>query len=142
MRTIVYHFRSKNCYLSPKVILSPTTAHQVAAILAICRVLGAKFSIRGGGHLQNPGFSSNDGGVVVNLSNFSSIVPSEDRFMVDVGLGLTWLEVYRALDVYGLAVTGGRMPQVGVPGLLLGGGLSFQVSKYGFSCTGVVQYEV
>jgi hypothetical protein len=108
----------------------------------ICRFLGATFSIRGGGHLQNPGFCSNDGGVVISLSKFRDIHVSEDKLVANIGIGLTWLEVYSVLDEYGVAVTGGRMPQVGVPGLLLGGGLSFQMSEHGFSCSGVINYQV
>jgi FAD/FMN-containing dehydrogenase len=100
------------------------------------------FSIRGGGHLQNPGFCSNDGGVVIRLSKFRHVTISEDRKTTNIGVGLTWLEVYRELDQYDVAVTGGRMPSVGVSGLLLGGGLSFQNSEHGFSCSGVVNFEV
>jgi hypothetical protein len=80
--------------------------------------------------------------VVISLSNFRDIRVSADKSTANIGLGLTWLEVYKALDEHGIAVTGGRMPQVGVPGLLLGGGLSFQNSEHGFSCSGVINYEV
>ncbi|RDW77834.1 hypothetical protein BP6252_05887 [Coleophoma cylindrospora] len=133
---------SSNCCLSPATIVTPSTAEQVSLILLLIRFLGAKFSIRGGGHLQIPGFNSNDGGVVISMSRFTQCTLSEDKKLVDVGLGLTWLDVYRALDPFGLAVTGGRVPSVGVPGLLLGGGLSFQNSEHGLSCMGVVNYEV
>jgi hypothetical protein len=79
---------------------------------------------------------------VIGLSKFTQCVLSEDKKTVDVGLGLRWLDVYKALDPYDVAVTGGRVPPVGVSGLLLGGGLSFQNSEHGFSCMGVVNYEV
>lgn len=76
------------------------------------------------------------------MSKFTQMILSEDKKTVDVGLGNRWLDVYKALDPHGFAVTGGRVPSVGVPGLLLGGGLSFQNSKHGFSCMGVINYEV
>jgi hypothetical protein len=53
-----------------------------------------------------------------------------------------WLNVYKALDSEAVAVTGGRMPSVDVPGLLLGDGLSFPNSEHGFSCMGVVNCEI
>jgi len=137
----LFFSRSINCWLSPKVIVSPSTAEQVSKILTLCKFLGATFSIRGGGHLQNPGFCSNDGGVVISLSKFRDIKLSQDKSTATIGLGLTWLEVYKALEAHDIAVTGGRIPSVGVPGLLLGGGLSFQNSEHGFSCSGVVNYE-
>ncbi|KAL4804248.1 hypothetical protein BDV18DRAFT_162011 [Aspergillus unguis] len=133
---------STNCFLSPSVITTPSSATEVSRILALARHLGSKFSIRGGGHLQNPGFVSNDGGVVIALSRFTQLVLSDDQKTVDVGLGLRWLDVYRGLDEYGLTVAGGRVPPVGVPGLLLHGGLSFQNSECGLGCMGVVDYEV
>jgi FAD/FMN-containing dehydrogenase len=127
--------------LSPKVILTPTSATQISSILRICKAIGAKFSVRGGGHLQNPGFTSNNGGVVISMCKFKDISLSADKSVAKISPGLTWLEVYNALDKYDVTVTGGRVPSVGVPGLLLGGGLSFQNSEYGFSCMGVENYE-
>jgi hypothetical protein len=38
-----------------------------------------------------------------------------------VGAGLTWDQVYTALNSTGMSVVGGRVPHIGV-GLILGGG--------------------
>lgn len=91
---------------------------------------------------MNPGFTSNNGGVVISMTNFNSVSVSEDQKTVEVGAGLTWSKVYQELDPLNLAVTGGRIPSVGVSGLLLGGGLSFHRGTKGVSCNGVVEYEV
>ncbi|KAJ5698965.1 FAD-binding type 2 [Penicillium macrosclerotiorum] len=133
---------SLNCQLTPGVIVVPRTSEDVGKVLALCRGLDVKFSVRGGGHLQNPGFTSNEDGVVISMKNFKAVTVSEDQSKAEIGAGLTWLEVYRELEPHGVAVTGGRVPSVGVPGLLLGGGLSFQKGKYGLSCNGVVEYEI
>ncbi|GKZ16881.1 hypothetical protein AbraIFM66951_006374 [Aspergillus brasiliensis] len=133
---------SVNCWLQPLVMVTATSAQEVATALALCRFFNIRFSVRGGGHLQNPGFTSNDGGVVISLSKFNHVKLSDDKSTADVGLGLRWLDVYKALDPHGLAVAGGRIPTVGVPGLLLGGGISFQNSQYGVGAMGVSNYEV
>ncbi|TVY85865.1 FAD-dependent monooxygenase, partial [Lachnellula willkommii] len=133
---------STNCYLSPTAILTPSTPTQTSQILALTKHLGATFSIRGGGHLQNPGFTSNDHGVVISLCQLQNITLAPDKKTATIGAGLNWLQVYKELHEHDLTVTGGRVPSVGVPGLLLGGGLSFQNSEHGFSCMGVVNYEV
>ncbi|RDW81344.1 FAD-binding oxidoreductase [Aspergillus mulundensis] len=135
---------SPTCYLAPTVILTPTTVPQVQQALALIRFLNAKFSIRGGGHLQNPGFSSNDGGIVIYFckGEFTQLVLSPDKETVEIGVGLRWADVYERLDGYGLAVAGGREPRVGVAGLLLSGGLSYQCGEVGVGCMGVVEYEV
>ncbi|KAL6231510.1 hypothetical protein BDW75DRAFT_233559 [Aspergillus navahoensis] len=128
---------------SPTVIITPIRTTQVTQILALTHVLGATFSIRSGGHLQNPGFNSNDGGVVISFckGDFTQLVLSEDKKTVDIGVGLRWVDVYEKLDEHGLNVAGGREPRVGVAGLLLGGGLSYQCNEVGVGCMGVVDYE-
>ncbi|KAL4899730.1 hypothetical protein BDW74DRAFT_183378 [Aspergillus multicolor] len=135
---------SPNCYLSPAVLLTPTTTSQVQQALSLIRLFSAKFSIRGGGHLQNPGCSSNDGGVVISFckGEFTNLELLKDKKTVDIGVGLRWADVYERLDEYGLAVAGGREPRVGVAGLLLGGGLSYQCGEVGVGCMGVDEYEV
>ncbi|KAL4928580.1 FAD-binding oxidoreductase [Aspergillus undulatus] len=133
---------STNCWLQPLVIVTPITAQQVAAALALCVFFNIQFSVRGGGHLHNPGSNSNNGGVVISLSEFKQVRLLDDKRTADIGVGLRWLDVYNALDTHGLAVAGGRMPTVGVPGLILGGGLSFQNGQYGLGAMGVVNYEV
>ncbi len=41
---------------------------------------------------------------------------------VEIGAGLTWGQVYAALEPTGVNVVGARSPNVGVAGLTLGGG--------------------
>lgn len=79
---------------------------------------------------------------MIHMRYFDKVDLSDDHSDVTFGAGLRWIQVYEALEPHGLAVTGGRVPSVGVAGLLLGGGLSFQNSEYGLSCNGVVNYEV
>jgi hypothetical protein len=77
--------------------------------------------VKGGGHATNPGFSSTKG-VQIALARFNETkVNSEDR-TVEVGPGLTWDQVYTALNSTGVNVIGGRIPGIGVAGLTLGGG--------------------
>lgn len=76
------------------------------------------------------------------MGKFTQLNVSEDKSSVDVGLGLRWLDVYKGLDPHGIAVTGGRVPPVGVPGLVLGGGISYQNSEHGLACMCVKNFEV
>ncbi|KAL4886766.1 hypothetical protein BJY04DRAFT_213520 [Aspergillus karnatakaensis] len=133
---------STNCWLEPSVVVTPTTAQQVAAALALCIFFLVQFSVRGGGHLHNPGFNSNIGGVVISLGEFNELTLSDDQSTADLPIGSRWIDVYEALEPYGLAVPGGRIPTVGIPGLLLGGGISFQNSQYGVGAMSVTNYEV
>ena len=77
--------------------------------------------MKGGGHTGNPGFSSTRG-VHISLTRFNNITVDTAAGTVELGPGLTWDQVYAALDPTGVNVIGGRVPGVGVAGLTLGGG--------------------
>ena len=55
---------------------------------------------------------------------------------------IRWVDVYSFLEPKGLVVSGGRLAPIGVPGLLLGAGISFYGNQYGFSCDNVINYEI
>jgi FAD/FMN-containing dehydrogenase len=79
------------------------------------------FAIKGGGHSLNPGFSSTSG-IHISLRRMNDIVIHEDSKTVEIGAGLTWLDVYRFLTPKGINVVGGRLAKIGVAGFMLGGG--------------------
>lgn len=53
-----------------------------------------------------------------------------------------WGDVYGLLEPNDLAVQGGRLSPIGVPGLLLVGGISFYGNARGFACDDIVNYEI
>lgn len=61
---------------------------------------------------------------------------------VEIGPGARWKQVYGALREHGRVVAGGRDGNVGVAGLLLGGGKTFFAAQRGFACDDVVSFEV
>lgn len=89
-----------------------------------------------------PGYANTDGGVLIGLTDLNQITLSADKSYVSVGPGRRWEEVYSYLQTYGLVALGGRVGIVGVPGLLLGGGISFYSNQYGFAADNVIAYEV
>ena len=84
--------------------------------------------MKGGGHATNPGFSST-GGVEIAMTRFNEIKINSTCGTVEVGAGLTWDQVYAALEPTGVNVVGGRIPGVGVAGLSLGGGESLSSTE-------------
>lgn len=105
----------------PVCVIRPETAVQVSQALKIVVFLGAKFSIRSGGHSPNPGWASLQDGVLIDLSRLNKLSISKDHRTVSLGPGARWEEVYEYLDQFNVSVIGGRIPQVGVGGLMLGG---------------------
>ena len=81
----------------------------------------APFAVKSGGHAINRGFSSTRG-VQISLARFNTFKVNTEAQTVELGPSLTWDDVYDRLDPYEVTVIGGRIPGVGVGGLILGGG--------------------
>lgn len=65
-----------------------------------------------------------------------------DSDTVRFGPGGRWADVYAALAPYDRIIAGGREGQVGVAGLILGGGKTFLTGRRGFACDNVLEFEV
>ncbi|KAK7038750.1 hypothetical protein VNI00_010635 [Paramarasmius palmivorus] len=101
----------------------------------------SQFAVKGAGHTGNVGFSSTTG-VQIAMSRFNGIEYDEGQSTVKIGPGLTWDQVYAALEPHGVKVVGGRIPGVGVGGLLLGGGYSYFTDQYGLAVDTIVSHDL
>lgn len=88
------------------------------------------------------GANSINDGVLIVLTNLTTMHLSHDHSVLSVGPAYRWNDVYRYLEPHGLAVPGGRIGPVGVPGLLLAGGVSFYGNQVGWACNSVINYEM
>jgi len=106
------------------------------------RLLQNQFAIRGGGHMPIPLYNNaNSSGILLSTSNLTTLSLSSNNETLSIGPGKSWIDVAEYLLPYGLVAVGGRVGEVGVPGFLLGGGISFYASQYGFGSDNIVQYE-
>lgn len=121
----------------------PENANDVSLTIKTITFWKVHFSIRSAGHSPNPTFSSiTSPGILIDLKYLNTLTLSPDESLVSIGPGLKWGEVYAALDPHGISIVGGRIPQVGVGGLILGGGLSHFSGKYGLAADNVVDFEI
>ncbi|KAH8984844.1 FAD-binding domain-containing protein [Lactarius akahatsu] len=121
--------------------VEPGSAADVGVILRILGSTRTPFAVKGGGHAVNPGFSSTTG-VQISMTRFSNIELNNATGTVDAGPGVTWDQVYTALDSTGVNVVGGRVPTVGISGLTLGGGYAFTSNQYGLTIDNMAGYEL
>ncbi|KAF3358586.1 Protein phosphatase 2C-like protein 1 [Verticillium dahliae VDG1] len=135
-------FWSNTQLMNPKCIFRPANAEDVSAGILNSRLTQTKFAVRGGAHTAIKGFNSIDDGVLMVLSNLTTLAVSSDRKSVQVGPGYKWGAVYKYLEQYDVAVAGGGLAPVGVPGLLLAGGVSFYGNQAGWAADNVLEYEV
>lgn len=98
---------------------------------------GLEISIKSGGH-SFEGFSSNDGGIQINLSLLNEINWLENE-MVSIGPGCLLRDIYDELLPKNRIVPAGSCGTVGLGGLALGGGYGFFARKYGLTCDSLVE---
>ncbi|KAF9891613.1 hypothetical protein FE257_003624 [Aspergillus nanangensis] len=143
----VYQYESQEFWsnteiMSPGCVFRPQSSRQLAAGLRSLVHANAPFAVRGGGHMGIRGSNNIDHGVLVVMSNLTTLELSEDHSLLSLGPAYRWQDVYVYLEKYGLSVAGGRLGPVGVPGLLLAGGVNFYGNQVGWGCDTVVNYEV
>ncbi|KJZ71392.1 hypothetical protein HIM_09233 [Hirsutella minnesotensis 3608] len=137
------YWNVKSASNRPVCAFFPADAEQVSfAVRTLNAHPSVRFALKSGGHNPNLGFSSVDDGVLIAFRpNSRYAVPAPDGRTIDVGAGAKWEDVYSALQPLGKAAVGGRLGDVGVIGLTLGGGLSYLSAQYGFACDNVVSFQ-
>ncbi len=120
-------------FSSPAVVLLPRTDVETARSVMFARDARVPLSIRSGGHGLS-GSSSNDGGIVIDLSAMNAVeVLDRESRLVRVQAGARWAEVAETLGPYGLAISSGDHGNVGVGGLATAGGAGWLARSYGLT---------
>jgi alkanesulfonate monooxygenase SsuD/methylene tetrahydromethanopterin reductase-like flavin-dependent oxidoreductase (luciferase family) len=118
---------------APGLVLQPRDAAQVAEALAFARDQDVPLALRSGGHGIS-GRSTNDGGIVIDLSRLNRIeVLDQAHRLVRVEAGARWTDVASALAVHGWALSSGDYGGVGVGGLATAGGIGWLVREHGLT---------
>jgi hypothetical protein len=127
---------NKRIALLPQYIAVCFTDAGVRHALQLAQQQNLPVSIKSGGH-SFEGFSSNNGGLVINLSQMKAVNWNDDG-TVTVGPGLLLRELHDQVYAKGKLVPAGSCGGVGIAGLTLGGGYGFFSRKYGFTCDSLV----
>ncbi len=125
----------------PAAIVRPASAADVAAAVQHARKVEVPLAVRAGGH-SVVGFSSCDGGVVVDLRSLATVDVDPATRIATVGGGATWAEFNDGGYQQSLATPGGVVSTTGVGGLTLGGGIGHLSRAYGLACDNVVGAQV
>ncbi|KAF5670088.1 6-hydroxy-D-nicotine oxidase [Fusarium heterosporum] len=136
------YWSERQAEVHPKCFVTPRTTEDVSSIIKTLTKRNTPFSVKSGGHTAFAGGSNAVGGITIDLKHLNHISISADRKTVSVGPGNKWINVSEVLDAQGLAVVGGRAADVGVAGLILGGGISYFSGQKGWACDNVRNFEV
>lgn len=126
---------------NPAVVVRAADVDDVITTVRFARKHDQDLSIRGGGH-NVAGFGTNDGGVVLDLSQLRSVEVDPDAHTARAGGGATWAAMDQAGHPFGLATPGGVISTTGVGGLTLGGGFGHLTRRYGLSVDNLISAEI
>jgi FAD/FMN-containing dehydrogenase len=125
----------------PALIVQCQSTDDVVAAVNFGRDNGLLVSVRGGAH-STPGYSTCDGGIVIDLGPMHGVEVDPDARTARVGGGAKWVHLDAATQEHGLAVTGGRASDTGVGGLTLGSGSGWLERLYGITGSSLRGAEV
>jgi FAD/FMN-containing dehydrogenase len=125
----------------PALIARCAGVSDVQRTVEFARTQSLRVSVRGGGH-GAPGYGTNDGGLVIDLSPMRGIRVSPSDRTVDAQGGALWRDLDHETQAFGLATTGGTVSNTGIAGLTLGGGLGWLMGKHGLTVDNLLAADV
>jgi FAD/FMN-containing dehydrogenase len=124
---------SKRITLMPKIIAVCANEKGVQEAVVYAQKNKLPIAIKSGGHCLE-GFSTNDGGLMIDLSgmNQRTYHKTSKRLITQPGAKLG--KMYEYLNQFGRLIPAGSCAGVGVAGLTLGGGYGFFARQFGLTC--------
>ncbi|HEX3642306.1 MAG TPA: FAD-binding oxidoreductase, partial [Ktedonobacteraceae bacterium] len=124
----------------PAAIAYCVSPADVQSCLAFAHRFGLPLALRAGGHSYG-GYSTTTG-LVLDVTHMNTVTVDTSTSIATVGAGAQLIDVYATLAQYGLVLSAGSCPTVGIAGLTLGGGVGVLGRKFGLTCDNLLASQV
>lgn len=125
----------------PALIVRPADAEDVACVMRYASANAIPVSVRGGGHGVD-GSAMPDGQLVIDLSQFREISVDPKTRVAKAGAGILLGDIDKACQEHGLVVPAGTVSTTGVAGLTLGGGVGYNMRRFGATVDNLLSCDV
>ena len=124
-----------------QIIVRPYDIEDVVASLRFAQEVNIGVAvIGGGGHPAK--LAAVDDGLLLDMSTLKSIQVNPMDQWVITQTGVTWREFDQVTQAFGLACTGASVPDAGVAGQTLNGGIGWLHRSQGLTCDHVISAEL
>lgn len=125
----------------PALIARCTGVADVIDAVNFARTNNLLVSVRGGGH-NVAGKAVSDGGLMIDLSLMKGIHVDPKARTARAQPGVTWGDLDRDTQAFGLAAPGGIVSTTGIAGLTLGGGIGWLSRKHGLTSDNLLSVDI
>ncbi|KAK1711765.1 hypothetical protein BDP67DRAFT_619561 [Colletotrichum lupini] len=133
---------TSTAWLGPACVFAPSSAEDVSIAVKLFTQVNVPFAVRAGGGMTVDNVANiGPQGILISSTNMTVIDINDDHSLVSVGPGIRWPQFYAYLDNFNRTVDGIRLGNVGVVGLLLGGGIGFFSYEHGSVSTEVQAFQ-
>src|SRR3954470_22847807 len=125
----------------PALIVRCAGVADVMRAVEFTRSQDLEVAVRGGSH-SIPGFSTTDGGIVIDLSAMQGVRVDPQAGTARAEGGAQWGPFDHETQAFGLGVTGGLISTTGLGGFTLGVGIGWLVRKHGLASDNLISADV